>query len=211
LNHHDLLSFAENSGYLDIVHDIQYKWFKDIACVDPLTRNLLLKSALGKEKGELILRIRAHILRAGICIKMAKIMRDVFSKLIMQEGRCAELEEILRIDGAVKKHLIDEGFAEAGHTYDFEAIRVTVRPIDMSTHLHHVRDTKYQGQLQSSSLSRCGLSLAHLRCTFFLQPKVCTSHCSSVCEGCPVEQPRWAGCSTASSVLRAFEHSGCLT
>jgi hypothetical protein len=144
LNRNDLLSFAENSGYHDIVHYIQQTWFKDIACVDPLTRNLLLKSALGE--GELLLRTRAHILRAGIFIKMARILRDAFAKLIMQEGRSAELEEIIRIDVAVKKHLVDEGFAAAGYKYDFRDISLAVRQIDMSTHLHHVHDTKYQGQ-----------------------------------------------------------------
>jgi len=158
----NLLSFAESEGYHDLAKYLQKRWLKDISCVDPLTRNFLLESALGK--GTLLLGIIwAKMLRAIILLEMIEVLSDTFRELIQQGGGQNELHELLCMDIAVKKSLIDEGYAESNYKYDLQEISSLVHPIDMSATIYGMR--YHDGHLLTQQLAfrgDCRLSKTHI-------------------------------------------------
>ncbi|KAL3785516.1 hypothetical protein ACHAW5_005270 [Stephanodiscus triporus] len=133
LNRDELLSFAASKGYCDLANYLQLRWFNEINCVDPLSRNFLLKSAFCK--GDRLLEICALVLRVVLLVEMALISDDSFRSLINHGGSPNELDTILRIGAAVKKYLIDEGYAESGYNYDCSSMDWLTKPIDMLAYI----------------------------------------------------------------------------
>lgn len=135
LKRDDLLSFTADKGYLDLANYLQKRWFDKIECYDPLTRDFLLESSLGE--GDILLKIRDKLLRAVVLIKMAVISDEMFRNLITHGGRPNDVDEVLRIGVAVKKYLVDEGYANSSYRYEHREISCYVKPIDMSAYTHY--------------------------------------------------------------------------
>jgi hypothetical protein len=134
LKHGDLLSFATEHDYLDLVSYLQKQWFDDILCDDPMTYNYLLKSALGV--GDLLLKTRASILRVLILLQIAYKTDNEFRNLVKRGGSSTDVDEILCISSKVKKCLVDEGYAQEGYNYRGSTIADVVQLIDMSTYVN---------------------------------------------------------------------------
>ncbi len=127
----DLISFAKERGYDDIVSHLQGKWFKGISCADPLTHNSILESALvGDDR---LVDIRAVILRIDVLACIAKASRSTMTDILMKGGRVNELGELFRINSASNEALV----AEAGEllTDDYD-LYFAVRSFEMPTYFH---------------------------------------------------------------------------
>lgn len=74
-----LLSFAKDKGYNDIVRYLRKQWLDDILCVNPMTYNFVLVSALF---GDRLLETRALILRVLILLQIANKNDDEFRNLV---------------------------------------------------------------------------------------------------------------------------------
>ena len=135
LKRDDLLSFTKEKGYLDLASYLQTRWFEKIECYDPLTYNFLLESAIGESN--LLLKIRDILLRATVMIKMTGISDKMFRNIITHGGSPIDVDEVLRIGIAVKKYLVDEGYANSSFHYDYHEISWCVKPIDMSAYSHY--------------------------------------------------------------------------
>jgi hypothetical protein len=92
------LLFAKERGYDDLVGQLQRKWFEDIKCPDPLTRNAVLDSALGGD--ERLVDVRAGILRIDVLAAVVKGSDAAILAILQRGGRVDELRELLMIRDA---------------------------------------------------------------------------------------------------------------
>eukprot|EP00984_Skeletonema_dohrnii_P030927 scaffold22810_cov103-Skeletonema_dohrnii-CCMP3373.AAC.1 len=106
LSRDDLVSFARERGYDDLVDQIQGKWFEDISCSDPLTRDSILESALGGD--ERLVVVRAAILRIDLLENVAKSSFSAIKDILQRGGRVDELRELLRINASANEAVITE-------------------------------------------------------------------------------------------------------
>ena len=75
LSYDNLVVFATENGYDDIIDSLSRgrRWCNDITCVDPVSLNLLLKTAVS---GEPQTRVRVKLLHASILVKIAQSSDD---------------------------------------------------------------------------------------------------------------------------------------
>eukprot|EP00984_Skeletonema_dohrnii_P006920 scaffold2465_cov93-Skeletonema_dohrnii-CCMP3373.AAC.4 len=106
LSRDDLVSFARERGYDDLVDQIEGKWFKELTCVDPLTRDSILDSALGGD--ERLADVRAAILHIDILVNVAKSSFSAIKDILQRGGRVDELGELLRINASVREAVMTE-------------------------------------------------------------------------------------------------------
>ena len=101
LSRNDIVSFARERGYDDLVGRLQGKWLKDVSCNDPLVRNPVLKSALGGD--ERLVDVRAVALRIDALVNVAQTTREAIEDILLKGGRVVDLEEVFKINAATRE------------------------------------------------------------------------------------------------------------
>eukprot|EP00985_Skeletonema_marinoi_P006234 scaffold2699_cov140-Skeletonema_marinoi.AAC.8 len=143
LSRDDLVSFARERGYDDLVDQIQWKWFKDISCSDPLTRDSILESALGGD--ERMVDVRAAILRIDILVNVAKSSFSAIKDILQRGGRVDELGELLRINASAREAVMTEmGDISIDERHD---LSYSLRPFKMTERLSQQRKHNPVSQL----------------------------------------------------------------
>jgi len=131
LSRDDLVSFASERGYDDLVGQLQINWFKEVSCEDPLTRNPVLEAALGGD--ERLVDVRAAILRINVLEKIAEVSKRAIFVILERGGRVDELEELLTIKAAAREAVM---FEAGSMFFDEESgFNYSLRPFAMTTYL----------------------------------------------------------------------------
>ena len=130
----DLLQFAKENGYIDLIKYLSMGWLKDISCVDPTTSNLLLKTALS---GNSLVKVRGKVLWITTLVKIMKISYDEVISLFKRGGRPDQLDHLLHIRAQVKHSLTKEGLNDRRDDYK-------LHEIDMSLKLYGVYEVSKQ-------------------------------------------------------------------
>ncbi len=130
----DLLSIARERRYDDLVGHLQGKWFKEISCIDPLTQNPILESALGGD--ERLVDVRAAVLRIDALVYVVKSSIDEIEDIVLKGGRVKELGELLSITAAARKAVMaetDDIFSGTNRMSRY--LHQTLRPFKMNQRL----------------------------------------------------------------------------
>ena len=133
LTRDDIVSFAKERGYEDLVGQLRGKWFKDVSCDEPLARNPVLDSALGGD--ERLVDVRAAVLQIDALVKVANTSMRAIEDILLRGGRVDELGELLKINAAAREAVMvkmSDLFPSRDQSYDSD---YSVRSFTMNQQL----------------------------------------------------------------------------
>ncbi|KAL7543061.1 hypothetical protein ACHAXR_012566 [Thalassiosira sp. AJA248-18] len=125
----DLITFAIDHGYGDLLKYLSQRLFKNVSCIDPATESFFHALMPSLNGGDFVLEVRAKILHILALQEIADCSYRAVIGLLQQGGQPNELHELLCLCSDAKKVLIEEG------VMDFETtpLYFDPRPNDMSS------------------------------------------------------------------------------
>ena len=131
LQRHELISFAEERGYHDLVVHLQSKWLKHVTCRNPMTHEYVLNPFLDDK--ERTADVRAAVLRIEALVSVAKQSLRAIEHILRIGGQVDDLIELVGIHSAVSEVMTSEtGGPYAGNIH----IAKHFGPFDMSQKIH---------------------------------------------------------------------------